>query len=339
MNGSDSAKDASAQPPAPAAGASASNSNGNSAINKKRKKDGLKPIITTESPGYVHFPSSVPVCPATSPVVGFLVVRHPVPRQDMHIPLLMPHAKTGNAPGLASRCNVWATARDKWRGAVGASQKGKSAGGVQCVKVGDITARPIRSIQRPSSANPHRLLGPGHWAEENQRFPAAALVVAPACCSSLQRHTTPQNPPHTAPSAPPRLPATTTTNLRANLGQPHDAQFACRYPRDPSFTPFTQPRLRPRPRAGAGATESKMRTMLHNKTRSPLLLCARPVSAFHRGSAGGIPLSRGVGAALKVRHRAPAQLNPNPATLTRAAAAALALLHLASPNRAHATAF
>jgi hypothetical protein len=28
--------------------------NGNSAINKKRKKDGLKPIITTEGPGYVH---------------------------------------------------------------------------------------------------------------------------------------------------------------------------------------------------------------------------------------------------------------------------------------------
>lgn len=220
MNGSDSAKDASAQPPAPAAGASASNSNGNSAINKKRKKDGLKPIITTESPGYVHFPSSVPVCPATSPVVGFLVVRHPVPRQDMHIPLLMPHAKTGNAPGLASRCNVWATARDKWRGAVGASQKGKSAGGVQCVKVGDITARPIRSIQRPSSANPHRLLGPGHWAEENQRFPAAALVVAPACCSSLQRHTTPPKtlliplplPPLDFPRQPPPTRARTWDN-------------------------------------------------------------------------------------------------------------------------------
>jgi len=49
MNGSSSAKDASAQPPV--APASATASNGNSAINKKRKKDGLKPIITTESPG------------------------------------------------------------------------------------------------------------------------------------------------------------------------------------------------------------------------------------------------------------------------------------------------
>ncbi|KAK3941952.1 hypothetical protein QBC46DRAFT_381354 [Diplogelasinospora grovesii] len=49
MNGTQAAKDASAQKPQPAAGA-----NGNSMLNKKRKKDGLKPIITTESAGYVH---------------------------------------------------------------------------------------------------------------------------------------------------------------------------------------------------------------------------------------------------------------------------------------------
>lgn len=338
MNGSDSAKDASAQPPAPAAGASAANSNGNSAINKKRKKDGLKPIITTESPGYVHFPSSVPVCPATSPVVGFLVVRHPVPRQDMHIPLLMPHAKAmrlvwhraamlGDCPGQVAGCGRRIAKGEKRR------RRPIRQGRRHHCAADSIHSTPI---QRESPSPPRAwALGRGESA-----FPGRS----PCCGSSVLQqsaasHHTPQNPPHTAPSAPPRLPATTTTNLRANLGQPHDAQFACRYPRDPSFTPFTQPRLRPRPRAGAGATESKMRTMLHNKTRSPLLLCARPVSAFHRGSAGGIPLSRGVGAALKVRHRAPAQLNPNPATLTRAAAAALALLHLASPNRAHATAF
>jgi len=42
-----------------------------------------------------------------------------------------------------------------------------------------------------------------------------------------------------------------------------------------------------------------------------------------------MPLSRGVGALLKVRHRAPAQLNPNPATLTRAAdALPLCISHL-----------
>ena len=53
MNGAQQTKETASQkppqgatPPAPA--------NGNSALNKKRKKDGLKPIITTEGPGYVH---------------------------------------------------------------------------------------------------------------------------------------------------------------------------------------------------------------------------------------------------------------------------------------------
>lgn len=201
MNGSDSAKDASAQPaapaPAPAAGASpAANSNGNSAINKKRKKEGLKPIITTESPGYVHFSPPLPVCPVPAArlvSLSSVVLSVQSSRQDMHIPLLMPHAKTGKCAwsGIALQC--WATARDKWRGAVGASQKGKSAGGVQYVKVGDISARPIRPIQRKSPLPPRAwALGTGQRRSSVSR--PAALVVAPACCSSLQRHTTPPKP-------------------------------------------------------------------------------------------------------------------------------------------------
>jgi serine/threonine-protein kinase SRPK3 len=54
MNGAQqTTKDALAQKPPQGAG-SAAPANGNSAINKKRKKDGLKPIITNEGPGYVH---------------------------------------------------------------------------------------------------------------------------------------------------------------------------------------------------------------------------------------------------------------------------------------------
>lgn len=49
MNGSQQTKDAAAQKPAITIGATATN--GNSSINKKRKKEGLKPIITTEGPG------------------------------------------------------------------------------------------------------------------------------------------------------------------------------------------------------------------------------------------------------------------------------------------------
>lgn len=56
MNGAQHTKEAVAQKPSPGATASqAASANGNSAaLNKKRKKDGLKPIITTEGPGYVH---------------------------------------------------------------------------------------------------------------------------------------------------------------------------------------------------------------------------------------------------------------------------------------------
>jgi serine/threonine-protein kinase SRPK3 len=50
MNGSQQAKDAAAGQK-PAAGTGASAQNGNSTLNKKRKKEGLKPIITTEGPG------------------------------------------------------------------------------------------------------------------------------------------------------------------------------------------------------------------------------------------------------------------------------------------------
>ncbi|KAK4199827.1 hypothetical protein QBC40DRAFT_281180 [Triangularia verruculosa] len=57
MNGSSQQpKDATAQKAS--SGATATNvaaANGSSALNKKRKKDGLKPIITTEGSGYVHF--------------------------------------------------------------------------------------------------------------------------------------------------------------------------------------------------------------------------------------------------------------------------------------------
>lgn len=53
MNGAQQTKDTTAQKPPQVATPPAS-ANGNSALNKKRKKDGLKPIITTEGPGYVH---------------------------------------------------------------------------------------------------------------------------------------------------------------------------------------------------------------------------------------------------------------------------------------------
>ncbi|KAL2182990.1 hypothetical protein L209DRAFT_758368 [Thermothelomyces heterothallicus CBS 203.75] len=57
MNGAQYASDTSAQQLPQGASAAAAPSNGNSPLlNKKRKKDGLKPIITTESPGYVHRP-------------------------------------------------------------------------------------------------------------------------------------------------------------------------------------------------------------------------------------------------------------------------------------------
>ena len=49
MNGSQQAKDATAQ--RPVIGVTAPAANGNSTTTKKRKKDGLKPIITTEGPG------------------------------------------------------------------------------------------------------------------------------------------------------------------------------------------------------------------------------------------------------------------------------------------------
>ncbi len=62
MTGAVHNKDAPAQQPAHGATAPAASANGNSTINKKRKKDGLKPIITTEGPGYVHCALLVPRC-------------------------------------------------------------------------------------------------------------------------------------------------------------------------------------------------------------------------------------------------------------------------------------
>jgi serine/threonine-protein kinase SRPK3 len=60
MNGTQPAKDTATQKPlqaqaaaAAAAAAPATAANGSSTLNKKRKKDGLKPIITNEGPGYV----------------------------------------------------------------------------------------------------------------------------------------------------------------------------------------------------------------------------------------------------------------------------------------------
>ncbi|KAK4103366.1 hypothetical protein N658DRAFT_310455 [Parathielavia hyrcaniae] len=50
MNGAQQT-DTPAEKPSQGATASPAPANGNSAINKKRKKDGLKPIITTEGPG------------------------------------------------------------------------------------------------------------------------------------------------------------------------------------------------------------------------------------------------------------------------------------------------
>ena len=55
MTGAVHTKDTLAQQQSPhGATTPTASANGNSTINKKRKKDGLKPIITTEGPGYVH---------------------------------------------------------------------------------------------------------------------------------------------------------------------------------------------------------------------------------------------------------------------------------------------
>ncbi|KAK4156798.1 protein kinase dsk1 [Chaetomidium leptoderma] len=67
MNGAQHTKDTLAQkPPQGATAASAASANGNSALNKKRKKDGLKPIITTEGPGAAHLASAMTHSPTSS---------------------------------------------------------------------------------------------------------------------------------------------------------------------------------------------------------------------------------------------------------------------------------
>ncbi|KAK4236869.1 kinase-like domain-containing protein [Achaetomium macrosporum] len=65
MNGAQQTKDALAQN-APQGAAAAAPANGNSALNKKRKKDGLKPIITNEGPGASHLASSMAQSPTSS---------------------------------------------------------------------------------------------------------------------------------------------------------------------------------------------------------------------------------------------------------------------------------
>ncbi|KAJ4302524.1 serine/threonine protein kinase, CMGC [Collariella sp. IMI 366227] len=66
MNGAQHAKDSLAQKPPQGGSTPAASANGNSAINKKRKKDGLKPIITTDGPGAAHLASTMTHSP-TSP--------------------------------------------------------------------------------------------------------------------------------------------------------------------------------------------------------------------------------------------------------------------------------
>ncbi|VBB73099.1 Putative protein kinase [Podospora comata] len=67
MNGSSQQpKDATAQRPSSAAtAANVAAANGSSALNKKRKKDGLKPIITTEGPGAAHLASAMSGSPTS----------------------------------------------------------------------------------------------------------------------------------------------------------------------------------------------------------------------------------------------------------------------------------
>lgn len=64
MNGSQQAKDTTT--PNQTAAMGASSANGNSTLNKKRKKEGLKPIITTEGPGAAHLSSSMAHSPTSS---------------------------------------------------------------------------------------------------------------------------------------------------------------------------------------------------------------------------------------------------------------------------------
>jgi len=67
MNGSQHAKDVgAAQKSSQIASPSAAAANGSSTLNKKRKKDGLKPIITTEGPGAAHLASAMAQSPTSS---------------------------------------------------------------------------------------------------------------------------------------------------------------------------------------------------------------------------------------------------------------------------------
>ncbi|KAL2016966.1 hypothetical protein VTK56DRAFT_2800 [Thermocarpiscus australiensis] len=66
MNGAQHTLDTVAQKPSQGATAPAASSNGNSTLNKKRKKDGLKPIITTEGPGTAHLASAMAASPTSS---------------------------------------------------------------------------------------------------------------------------------------------------------------------------------------------------------------------------------------------------------------------------------
>jgi hypothetical protein len=110
MNGAQYTKDTLAQkPPQSATASPAASANGSSAINKKRKKDGLKPIITTEGPGYVH-PA---FCPAATIDRCLGLFLHPLEKAGFPSRVL---GSRGQVPStLRAHCAARASAR--WRGA------------------------------------------------------------------------------------------------------------------------------------------------------------------------------------------------------------------------------
>lgn len=118
MNGSQHANDTLAQKSPQGASIPAAAANGNSAINKKRKKDGLKPIITTEGPGYVH----CAFCPAAARINRCLVFPCPVSRR----PIACLESRVSGFTGSGSRSfDLANTLRSacrpsaRWRGATG----------------------------------------------------------------------------------------------------------------------------------------------------------------------------------------------------------------------------
>lgn len=120
MNGAQHTKDTLAQKPPQGATAPAASANGsnNSTINKKRKKDGLKPIITTEGPGYVHSYAFCPTARDRLITCYFSISPFPISSTGFRACLSLVLGSRDQVPStLRPHCAARAPAR--WRGATG----------------------------------------------------------------------------------------------------------------------------------------------------------------------------------------------------------------------------